>query len=168
MCPLLCFRNFQDKNISLHGETYHIKVKGSGDTGETERPFYVSVDGISEEVLIETLDELQVSTTGNQTTDKKKTTRHHQQDLLISDNDDPHPKRDPHTKVDVRVPTFSGPPDPIPRPLRTGVLGPPWARRAQPRSSQQRGRYREKEGELQKKAAILFRPRGGAVIKRKH
>ena len=58
-------------NISLHGETYHIKVKGSGDSGETERPFYVSVDGISEEVLIETLDELQVNTVENPSTDKK-------------------------------------------------------------------------------------------------
>jgi len=49
-------------NISLHGETYHIKVTGSGNAGETERPFYVSVDGVSEEVLIETLDELLITT----------------------------------------------------------------------------------------------------------
>ena len=42
-------------NITLHGETYHINLTGSGDPSEAERPFYVSVDGISEEVLVETL-----------------------------------------------------------------------------------------------------------------
>ena len=48
-------------NITLHGETYHINLTGSGNPRETERPFYVSVDGISEEVLVETLDEVLVS-----------------------------------------------------------------------------------------------------------
>ena len=48
-------------NITLHGETYHINLTGSGDPSETERPFYVSVDGISEEVLVETLDEVLVN-----------------------------------------------------------------------------------------------------------
>jgi pyruvate carboxylase subunit B len=48
-------------NITLHGETYHINLTGSGDPSDSERPFYVSVDGISEEVLIETLDEVLVS-----------------------------------------------------------------------------------------------------------
>ena len=45
-------------NITLHGETYHIKVTGAGHKGQAERQFYFSVDGIPEEVLIETLDEL--------------------------------------------------------------------------------------------------------------
>jgi len=48
-------------NITLHGETYHINLTSSGDPSETERPFYVSVDGISEEVLVETLDEILVN-----------------------------------------------------------------------------------------------------------
>jgi pyruvate carboxylase subunit B len=48
-------------NITLHGETYHINLTGSGNSGDTERPFYVSVDGISEEVLVETLDQVVVS-----------------------------------------------------------------------------------------------------------
>ena len=48
-------------NITLHGETYHINLTGSGDPSENERPFYVSVDGISEEVLVETLDEIVVN-----------------------------------------------------------------------------------------------------------
>ena len=48
-------------NVTLHGETYHIKLTGSGNSAQHERPFHVAVDGISEEVLIETLDLVQVS-----------------------------------------------------------------------------------------------------------
>jgi len=64
-------------NITLHGETYHINLTGSGDPSESERPFYVSVDGISEEVLVETLDEVLVSkpTTSSTSSERKKTTR---------------------------------------------------------------------------------------------
>ncbi|MDA8384330.1 MAG: sodium-extruding oxaloacetate decarboxylase subunit alpha [Betaproteobacteria bacterium] len=47
--------------ITLHGETYHIKLTGSGHAGEEQRPFYVSVDGVPEEVLIETLSELELA-----------------------------------------------------------------------------------------------------------
>jgi len=47
--------------VTLHGETFHIKLTGSGHAGEEQRPFYVSVDGISEEVLVETLDEIEVT-----------------------------------------------------------------------------------------------------------
>lgn len=66
-------------NITLHGETYHIKLTGSGNAGEAERPFYVSVDGISEEVLVETLDEVLItpntqSSTGEKSNDKVKDT----------------------------------------------------------------------------------------------
>ena len=64
-------------NITLHGETYHIKLTGSGNAGEAERPFYVSVDGISEEVLVETLDEVLItpntqSSTGDKSNEKSK------------------------------------------------------------------------------------------------
>jgi pyruvate carboxylase subunit B len=48
-------------NVTLHGETFNIKLTGSGYTGEARRPFYVSVDGISEEVLVETLNEVEVT-----------------------------------------------------------------------------------------------------------
>ena len=48
-------------NVTLHGETFHIKLTGSGHAGEEKRPFYVSVDGIAEEVIVETLDEVEVS-----------------------------------------------------------------------------------------------------------
>lgn len=47
--------------ITLHGETYHINLKGSGQPGEDQRPFYVSVDGVNEEVFVETLNEIEVS-----------------------------------------------------------------------------------------------------------
>jgi pyruvate carboxylase subunit B len=47
--------------VTLHGETFHIKLTGSGHPGEEQRPFYVSVDGVSEEVVVETLSEIEVS-----------------------------------------------------------------------------------------------------------
>ncbi|HSI23986.1 MAG TPA: sodium-extruding oxaloacetate decarboxylase subunit alpha, partial [Methylotenera sp.] len=63
-------------NITLHGETFHVKLTGSGHSGEEQRPFYVSVDGVAEEVIVETLDEIEVSvngaSTGNKSSGKKK------------------------------------------------------------------------------------------------
>src|SRR6056300_299497 len=47
-------------NVTLHGETYHIKLTSSGNSAQHERPFHVVVDGISEEVLVETLDLVEV------------------------------------------------------------------------------------------------------------
>jgi pyruvate carboxylase subunit B len=58
-------------NVTLHGETFHIVLTGSGHAGEEKRPFYVSVNGISEEVVIETLSEMEVSG-GNKGGGKKK------------------------------------------------------------------------------------------------
>jgi pyruvate carboxylase subunit B len=48
-------------NVTLHGETYHIRIKGTGHAGDGERPFYVHVDGVAEEVLLEALDEVEVT-----------------------------------------------------------------------------------------------------------
>jgi pyruvate carboxylase subunit B len=45
-------------NVTLHGESYHIKVTGAGPKGQAERQFYFAVDGVPEELLIETLDEI--------------------------------------------------------------------------------------------------------------
>ncbi|MES2636525.1 MAG: sodium-extruding oxaloacetate decarboxylase subunit alpha [Pseudomonadota bacterium] len=64
-------------NVTLHGETFHIKLTGSGHEGEDLRPFYVSVDGIAEEVIVETLSEIEVSSNGAtsngaKSVDKKK------------------------------------------------------------------------------------------------
>ncbi len=45
-------------NVTLHGESYHIKVTGTGHRTQDNRPFYLTVDGVPEEVLVETLDEI--------------------------------------------------------------------------------------------------------------
>lgn len=45
-------------NVTMHGESYHIKVTGTGHKGDNSRPFYVSVDGIPEEIIVETLAEM--------------------------------------------------------------------------------------------------------------
>lgn len=59
-------------NVTLHGETFHIELTGSGHEGEEKRPIYVSVDGIAEEVIVETLSEIEIN--GGSTTSpiKKK------------------------------------------------------------------------------------------------
>ena len=54
-------------NVTLHGETYHIKVTGTGHRTQDNRPFYMTVDGVPEEVLVETLDELQDERSDNGT-----------------------------------------------------------------------------------------------------
>ena len=51
-------------NITLHGETYHIKLAASGRPSETRRPYFVTVDGVSEEVLLEALNEIEVPPSG--------------------------------------------------------------------------------------------------------
>jgi len=45
-------------NIAMHGETYHVKLTGAGHKEQSERHFYLAIDGIPEEVVVETLDEL--------------------------------------------------------------------------------------------------------------
>ncbi len=45
-------------NVTLHGETHHIQITGSGHHTQQERPFYLTVDGVPEEILVETLAEL--------------------------------------------------------------------------------------------------------------
>uniref|UniRef100_UPI0025DC0CC8 biotin/lipoyl-containing protein n=1 Tax=Thiobacillus sp. TaxID=924 RepID=UPI0025DC0CC8 len=57
--------------ITLHGETYHIKLSGSGRSDASQRPYFVSVDGISEEVLVEPLNEVAVA--GNDSAQRKTT-----------------------------------------------------------------------------------------------
>lgn len=45
-------------NVVLHGESYHVRVTGAGRKEQRERHFYFTVDGMPEEVLVETLDEI--------------------------------------------------------------------------------------------------------------
>lgn len=48
-------------NVTMHGETYHIRVTGAGHKNQNLRPFYVSVDGSPEEIMVEALEELDAS-----------------------------------------------------------------------------------------------------------
>ncbi len=54
-------------NVTIHGDTYNIKVTGSGHKNQARRPFYVTVDGVPEEVGIEVLQALSGETQGNAT-----------------------------------------------------------------------------------------------------
>ena len=88
-------------NVTLHGETFNIKLTGSGYTGEARRPFYVSVDGISEEVLVETLNEVEVT---NEKKSSKKLTQENSKTVR------PRPNHEgcittamPGTIIDVKV-----------------------------------------------------------------
>ena len=47
-------------HVSIHGESYHIKVNGTGHRNQHLRPYYISIDGVPEEILVETLDSLMV------------------------------------------------------------------------------------------------------------
>jgi len=47
-----------DFNVLYHGEQYHIEVKGTGQQSDAERRFFLNVDGVPTEILVETLDEV--------------------------------------------------------------------------------------------------------------
>ena len=51
-------------NVTMHGESYHIKVTGTGHKSDNRRPFYVSVDGVPEEIMVETLEEIGLADSG--------------------------------------------------------------------------------------------------------
>ncbi len=46
-------------NVTLHGDTYHIRVTGAGHRHQDKRPFYLTVDGVPEEILVESLEEVE-------------------------------------------------------------------------------------------------------------
>ncbi len=46
--------------LTLHGESYNIKVTGMGHKGATRRPVYMTVDGVPEEALVEVIEEISV------------------------------------------------------------------------------------------------------------
>jgi pyruvate carboxylase subunit B len=49
-------------NVTLHGETHHIQITGTGHHTQADRPFYMTIDGVPEEILVETLTVLEEST----------------------------------------------------------------------------------------------------------
>ena len=46
--------------VTVHGETFHIKLTGTGLKSAEQRPMYFNIDGVPEEILLETLDEVEV------------------------------------------------------------------------------------------------------------
>jgi len=59
-------------HIVVHGETYHVRVTGTGHKEQSERHFYLDIDGMPEEVVVETLDEVVLSGGAQQTAGVKK------------------------------------------------------------------------------------------------
>lgn len=51
-----CYLAPTDFNVTMHGETYNIKIRGAGHKSEERRPFYVYVDGMPEEIIVETME----------------------------------------------------------------------------------------------------------------
>jgi pyruvate carboxylase subunit B len=45
-------------NITVHGETYHVHLRGTGHKTQEKRPFYLTLDGMPEEVLVEAIHEV--------------------------------------------------------------------------------------------------------------
>jgi len=62
--PLLSSLAPSEFNITVHGESYRIKVAGAGHKAEGKRPFFLKIDGMLEEVMIESLTEVIPSTAG--------------------------------------------------------------------------------------------------------
>lgn len=44
--------------VTLHGESYHVRISGSGQTVDGRKPYYIKVDDRLEEVYLETLQEV--------------------------------------------------------------------------------------------------------------
>ncbi len=51
-------------NVTLHGETYHVQLRGTGHRAQAKRPFYMTVDGMPEEVIVEALNEISLDEEG--------------------------------------------------------------------------------------------------------
>ena len=45
-------------NVTVHGETYRINITGAGHRAAEKRPYYITLDGSPEEILVETLSEV--------------------------------------------------------------------------------------------------------------
>jgi pyruvate carboxylase subunit B len=72
-------------NITIHGEEYHIRVEGMGHKSEDIRPFYVKVDDILEEVMVETLTEVVPTESGK--IDTARVSKGSRRPKAKSDND---------------------------------------------------------------------------------
>jgi len=52
-------------NVVVHGETYHIKINGTGYRNQPSRPYYISIDGVPEEIIVEPLDSITIGDATN-------------------------------------------------------------------------------------------------------
>ncbi len=48
-------------NVTIHGETYHINLTGTGHRVHDVRPYFLSIDGVPEEIMVETLTEIDLN-----------------------------------------------------------------------------------------------------------
>jgi len=71
-------------NMTIHGEEYHIAIAGTGHKSADVRPFYIKVDDILEEVLVEPLTE--VVPTEDGTINARKATKASRRPRATSDN----------------------------------------------------------------------------------
>ncbi len=72
-------------NITIHGEEYHIRIEGSGHKSEDVRPFYVRVDNVLEEIMLEPLTE--VVPTHDGSIDSRKASRGSKRPKARNDSD---------------------------------------------------------------------------------
>ena len=72
-------------NLTIHGEAYHVSIEGTGHKSADVRPFYVKVDNVLEEVMVETLTE--VVPTADGAIDAKKASKGSLRPKASSDND---------------------------------------------------------------------------------
>jgi len=72
-------------NVTIHGEQYHIKIEGTGHMNDDVRPFYVKVDNVLEEVMVETLTEVVPTRDGS--IDSRKLSKGSKRPKATSDND---------------------------------------------------------------------------------
>jgi len=72
-------------NITIHGEEYHIRIEGTGHESEDVRPFYVKVDDVLEEVMVETLTEVVPTESGR--IDTARVSKGSRRPKAKSDND---------------------------------------------------------------------------------
>lgn len=61
VAPILAPSEF---NITVHGETYRVKVSGAGHKSQGKRPFFIKIEDRLEEVLVESLTEILPTTAG--------------------------------------------------------------------------------------------------------
>ncbi len=55
-------------NVTMHGETYNINITGTGYSSQELKPYYIQIDGQPEEILVENLNQMEISnghSTGN-------------------------------------------------------------------------------------------------------